>query len=81
MSLSLQINSCNLLHYDSKLYTKHITNPRKTETSVNLTIRSHQTNMKLAKYLSENDRLSVYIYTVSQKKTWCRTFCDNFINC
>jgi len=20
-------------------------------------------------------------YTVSQKKTWCRTFCDNFINC
>jgi len=23
----------------------------------------------------------VCIYTVSQKKMWCRTFCDNFINC
>jgi len=20
-------------------------------------------------------------YTVSQKKTWCRTYCDNFIYC
>jgi len=25
--------------------------------------------------------LPVQIYTVSQKKTWCRTFCDNCINC
>jgi len=25
--------------------------------------------------------ITSYTYTVSQKKTWCRSFCDNFVNC